>query len=155
MNNKQKGDAYEIYTKEYIGQMYNNIYLWSEIPEDLLISTRIISCYGDKRLVTKKFTDSKKLQDRGCDILYHDGEKWIVVQCKNYAGAVGLNDLAGFCWITRIAKLFGEVYYTNRLSQTLIEMLYYSPDVKTIRLPMGNPKVDPVIRTFKFKMERL
>ena len=150
MNNKDKGEQYEIFTKSHIMKTHEKTYLWSEIPRQIFIDAGIFKCYGDKRELMKRLMDGKKvIQDRGCDILYYNGQKWIMVQCKNYTKSIGLNDLGGFSWMIKVTKLHSELYYTSKLTKSLKDMLFTLDDVKPIHLPMIKTKNNDLIEPIK------
>ena len=133
---KEKGDAYEVFTKSHLLNNYEQVYLWSEIPMQVFIDSNIFKCYGAKRQFLKNLKEEKHPQDFGCDIIYHDGSKYIIVQCKDYTKALGINDVAGFYVICNSSKLNGELYYTNKLTRPFKNMINVSDSMKAIRLPM-------------------
>lgn len=81
MNNTIEGTKYEIYVKNFLSNNYESIWLWNEIPHDILKELNLVSSTGDI------FID-----DIGCDILAktHDGT-YNYIQCKNYS-TLGINN---------------------------------------------------------------
>lgn len=121
---KKKGDTYEFYIKSSLLQNYSKVYLWSDIPLDTLIESKIFKCYSEKRLARikcKKINSEKQnpIPDTGCDILYYNNEEWIIVQCKDHVSSITIQKLAGYFFMRELTNLRGEVYYTSNLSHNL------------------------------------
>ena len=54
LTNKEKGDNYEIYVRDYIINTLNKpAYLWSDIPDEILINAGLINSNNDHRLKRK------------------------------------------------------------------------------------------------------
>ena len=104
MNNKIKGDIYELYILNYIKDTSNdNVWLWSHIPGEHLIEARLINNLDELRYNRKNFIEDKEnntnpLRDIGVDILrLSDNDIYTFVQCKNgYDKGIRIEDLAGF-----------------------------------------------------------
>jgi hypothetical protein len=122
MNNKIKGDKYELQIKNYIiNELNKNAYLWNEAPETILINSGIIGSHNEHKLKKIKNKENS-LIDTGIDIIQvEDNNLCSIVQCKNgYKNGITMNDLAGFWgWISALDKLIGYVYYTNKLSSNV------------------------------------
>jgi len=110
----EAGLEYEIYVKNIIKHKYKNTWLWSELPQDILLT---IGCI-------KNITD--KCDDIGCDIVcqYHD-DTFVFIQCKNYSttgvdNTINICDLAGFYNFIAETGFNGIVYYSGRLSSQII-----------------------------------
>ncbi len=119
--NKLKGDLYENYVKEHIVRTLpdNQVYLWKDVPESLLIKYGIFSSNSMAR-VKRKINQANPFQDTGIDLIAIDNltNQCAAIQCKNgYANGLTLNDLAGFSWmVANNIELNPVVYYTSKLS---------------------------------------
>ena len=87
LSNKQKGDIYELYIKDYIEK--NNIdkqcYLWYKIPDCELRKVGLLGDWQLHRLNKKEAHLENNICDFGVDILVKDkNENYELVQCKNY-----------------------------------------------------------------------
>ena len=122
MNNKIKGDLYELQIKNYIiNELNKPAYLWSETPENILIKNGIIGSHNQHRL-NRKLIKENKLQDTGIDIIQVDENNLCsLIQCKNgYKNGLTYSDLTGFAlWLLSLDKLNGNIYYTNKLSENI------------------------------------
>ena len=122
----EAGLEYEIYVKNIIKHKYKNTWLWSELPQDILLT---IGCI-------KNITDN--CDDIGCDIVsqYHD-DTFVFIQCKNYSttgvdNTINIGDLAGFYNFIAETGFNGIVYYSGRLSQQIV---YRKKKIIYINLP--------------------
>ena len=122
----EAGLEYEKYVKNIIKHKYKNTWLWSELPQDILIKIKCI----------KNITD--KCDDIGCDIVcqYHD-DTFVFIQCKNYSttgvdNTINIGDLAGFYNFIAETGFNGIVYYSGRLSQQIV---YRKKKITYINLP--------------------
>jgi superfamily II DNA or RNA helicase len=122
MNNKNKGDLYEIQIKNYIiNELNKPAYLWHQTPETILIENGIVGSHNQHRL-NRKLIKENKLQDTGIDIIQVDEDNSCsLIQCKNgYKNGLTYSDLTGFAlWLLSLDKLNGYVYYTNKLSENI------------------------------------
>ncbi len=127
VNNYQKGYFYEINVKNYIiNNLNKQAFLWSEIPETILVEHGIIGSHNDHRLIRKE-NKLNPLRDIGIDILQIESDgKISFVQCKNgYSKGIIFDDLAGFSLMTlHHYKLIKKsyVYYTNKLSNNILSL---------------------------------
>jgi superfamily II DNA or RNA helicase len=132
---QEKGFKYEIQVRDYIINKLNTMaYLWSDIPETILINNGIIGSHNEHRL-RRIYNKENSLQDTGIDIIQLDSnKKSSLVQCKNgYKKGITMNDLSGFmCWMAVMDKLNGYVYYTDKLSDP-IRSLPKSPRIEYIK----------------------
>ena len=123
--NKQKGDDYELFIRNFIRRKLNKkAYLWSHTPETILIKAGIIGSHNEHRLKRKDNKDNP-LQDTGIDIIQvNEDESVSLVQCKNgYEKGLTMGDLAGFSlWMASLDKLIGYVYYTHKLSHNITSL---------------------------------
>lgn len=118
MNNKIKGDDYEIQIRDYIiNNLYKQAYLWSDVPEKILIQYGIINNNNQNRLLRKNKKENN-IPDTGIDIIQLDEGSISLVQCKNgYNKGLTMKDLSGFmCWMAILNQLKGYIYYTDKLS---------------------------------------
>lgn len=121
------GDKYEHYVKLFLTNKYKNIWLWNEIPINILHNLNIIP-------VTQTVCD-----DIGCDILAEtDDNNYHFIQCKNYStigidNTINICDLSGFYNFMAENKLSnGIVYYSGCLSSQVIKR---SKAIKYVNLP--------------------
>jgi len=113
MNNIEKGYQYEIFINNYLNTLTNIkiSYLWKDIPEYILFDYGFIKSYNDHRL-QRKTNNINKLKDIGTDIIYiNNNDECIIVQCKNYAKPIKIEDLSGFDKIKNI--LYFLFYHMN------------------------------------------
>jgi superfamily II DNA or RNA helicase len=116
MQNKlELGYEYEIYVKNIIKEKYKNIWLWSEIPKNILLDFEFIKNIDDT------------CDDIGCDIVaQHHDNTFIFIQCKNYSttsidNTISICDLAGFYNFIAETGYSGIVYYSGKLSNQIIK----------------------------------
>ena len=124
MDNKIKGDLYEIFINSYLNTLDStkNSYLWKDIPEYILYQANLITCYNEHRL-KRKSDKINPLQDIGLDIItVNNDDDIIFVQCKNYTGMVNVACLSGFFMMmaNHIDKM-GYVYYSNKITKKVKE----------------------------------
>ena len=156
MDNKEKGDAYEYFIKNFLLLTYVKVYLWKEIPLDILIECGLYKNYADKRKFRvnnknddydNKSTDENCIIDTGCDILYHNGEERIIVQCKDHESSIGIGKLAGFFYMLLVSGLKGELYYTSKITKNL--KAYETDKFKCIKKTYEETKEE--VKTEKLK----
>ena len=96
LTNKEKGDNYEIYVRDYIiNELNKPAYLWSDISDEILINAGLINSNNDNRL-KRKSNKINNIVDTGVDILQIDDNNYTLVQCKNgYNNGIHIHDLAG------------------------------------------------------------
>ncbi len=122
--NKLKGDLYENYVRDHIikTSTNNQVYLWKDVPESLLIKYGVFSSNSMAR-VKRKIDRTNPFQDTGIDLIAIDNltNSCAAIQCKNgYANGLTLNDLAGFSWmVANNIELKPIVFYTSKLSPQL------------------------------------
>ena len=124
LSNVEKGTEYEKYIKNYLEQQNpsNNYWLWKDIPEVELRKSGILGNWNVFRFNRKRNNqiakEENKLIDTGIDVLAKTNDKYIIIQCKNYAenNYVTVLDLAGFHMMVSHYELKGIVYYTSKLS---------------------------------------
>jgi superfamily II DNA or RNA helicase len=122
MNNKQKGDLYEVQIRNFIiSNLNNKAFLWNDTPENLLIQHNIIGSHNEHR-INRILNKNNPIADTGIDVIQIDDDNnCILIQCKNgYNNGITMNDLAGFmCWMAHLNNNIGYVYYTNKLSHNI------------------------------------
>ena len=121
------GTKYEHYVKKFIANNYKSVWLWNEIPINVLHELNIIPC-------TQTTCD-----DIGCDILaLTNDNEYHFIQCKNYStigfdNTINICDLAGFYNFMAENKFSkGIVYYSGCLSSQVIKR---AKSIKYINLP--------------------
>lgn len=126
------GAKYEQYVKFFLTKKYKHIWLWNEIPIDILQKLNIIS-------PTQITCD-----DIGCDILAETNDNiYHYIQCKNYStigidNTINICDLSGFYNFMAENKLSnGIVYYSGYLSSQIIKR---SKAIKYVNLPYNTCK---------------
>jgi superfamily II DNA or RNA helicase len=124
MNTIEKGTKYEIFIKNYLNNNENNeSWLWKDIPEKHLRKTHILGEWNEYRLNRKesKNNSENELIDTGCDLLLKNGEKYYIIQCKNYESpnSVRIHHLGGFYMMMLHYDLDGILYYTSKLSSNI------------------------------------
>ena len=74
MTKLKDGLDYELYTKSIISEKYKNVWLWKDVPKDIL-----------KQFDFLKY-NKESCDDIGCDIIAqkHD-DTYDFIQCKNYS----------------------------------------------------------------------
>ena len=166
MDNVIKGYKYELQVKFHIINKLNKLaYLWSEVPENILINNGIIGSHNEHRLNRKN-----KLIDTGIDIIQlrapapklntlgilENDNICSLIQCKNgYKNGITMENLAGFmCWMSSLDKLNGYIYYTNKLSEN-IKCLPKNDRINYIKLPYQEEKVieDKIIKPYDYQLE--
>lgn len=121
------GTKYEIYVKNFLTNKYTNIWLWNEIPINILHKLNIIP-------ITQTSCD-----DIGCDILAETNDGiYHFIQCKNYStigidNTINICDLSGFYnFIAENNLTNGIVYYSGNISSQVIKR---ARSIKYINLP--------------------
>ena len=166
MNNIEKGYQYEIFINNYLNTLTNIkiSYLWKDIPEYILFDYGFIKSYNDHRLQRKTNRSStmhgvasniNKLEDIGTDIIYiNNNDECIIVQCKNYAKPIKIEDLSGFFFImcNHIDKV-GEIYYTNKLSKKITIEYENNNRIKLIKKELINEQNNTltVIKPYEYQ----
>ena len=81
-NTKEKGDVYEQYILDYLylENSKRQIWLWSNIPQDIMCDVGLIGNWNKSRL-QRKSNRINKLPDVGCDIFMIDTDKYYLIQC--------------------------------------------------------------------------
>ena len=149
LTNKEKGDNYEIYVRDYIINTLNKpAYLWSDIPDEILINAGLINSNNEHRL-KRKSNKINNIIDTGVDILQIDDKNYTLVQCKNgYNKGIKMHDLTGiYMWLFNHSTLLGSLYYTSKLSHHITENI--NPNNKRleyIKLPFNNSTITEQIQ---------
>jgi len=113
-----KGNAYEIFVRNYIHKVKgNDCYLWKDTPVRILVDCGYYKSYDDKRLQTQN------RPDHGFDLIeILPNNKLNAIQCKcGYENGIYIDNLAGFFMLLANNPCFsGEVYYTtDKISRVL------------------------------------
>ena len=143
--NKIKGDAYEKYVQKYIIEKLDKpAYLWSDIPDEILIDAKLISSNNHHRL-KRKSIKINNIIDTGVDILQYNNDKtYTLVQCKNgYNKGIKMHDLTGiYMWLFNHSTLFGSLYYTSKLSHHITDNINPNNNrLEYIKLPFDNSTI--------------
>lgn len=133
MSSLEHGTKYEEYVKQFLSNKYKNIWLWHEIPINILHSLKIIPA------------DQITCDDIGCDILGETNDnQYHFIQCKNYStigidNVISICDLAGFYnFMAEHNFINGIVYYSGMLSSQVVKR---SKSIKYINLPYNTCSV--------------
>lgn len=111
---KIKGDKYEEFVVESLKNEYDNIWLWKDVPESILICNKIIIDYGI-------YSETRK--DIGIDIVAVKDGICEYIQCKNYEANVCLNDISGFLFFMILNNVNGTLCYSNGISKNIIDSI--------------------------------
>ena len=161
MNSQEKGIYYEKFIKSYLQSqnLHKRIFLWNEIPEQVLIDYGFISSHNCARLKRKEKYENP-LMDTGIDLIQIDDNNIItVIQCKNgYEKGLRIDDLSGFSfWIHHLEYYKNNddpnmnynyvVYYTSTLSNPLKS---FRTKINYIKLePPPQPKQEELCEELK------
>lgn len=130
MTNKEKGDLYEEIIKNDLNKEDNaEAHIWSNIPEEWFIESELLTDLEWNRLYRKLKKSNKQefenmLHDIGIDVIQKKDNKYTLVQCKNgYNNGVTIGNLAGmYARMFNNPHLKGQVYYTDKISQNIIDI---------------------------------
>ena len=144
---KEKGDEYEKYILDYLYSEDSNrqLWLWSNIPEEVMCDVGLIGNWNNCRL-QRKSNRINKLPDVGCDIFMIDTEnRNYLIQCKYYSSnSVKIEDLAGWHgMLLDYPEMLGDLYYTSKLSEN-IKARKPNPRIRYFHKPY-----EPIIDTDK------
>lgn len=138
-----KGDLYELQIKQSFNVLtkidINNIWLWKEVPEKVLIKYGIIESFNKYR--DRRNDTNRPYKDMGVDIVAIDNKSNLyLIQCKNYCGRSTITDkcLNGFrnFMETTKYKYKGYVIYSGVLSSKLEKSLYKNTEF--VNIPFDN-----------------
>lgn len=125
MENVIKGAEYEQYILDYLKDSADQIWLWQNIPEQILVDIGFIqdlNKHRRNRIKAKNNNKPNPLIDTGIDILKIKDDVVVAIQCKCYTKNVRIKDLAGFYMtVANHPNYCGEVYYTSGLSKHIVE----------------------------------
>ena len=117
------GQQYEVQIKNKLLESHENVFLWNEIPCQIIYDSNLFKSFKNKTKYFRKIQYMKKenhgIMDTGCDIFYQNNNEWIIVQCKNYENTICQDKLAGFYYLILVSDLNGELYYTSNLSNVI------------------------------------
>lgn len=121
------GAKYETYVKLFLTNKYKSIWLWNEIPIDILHKLNIIP------------STQISCDDIGCDLLAETNENiYHFIQCKNYS-TIGIDNTINICDLSGFYNFMAEnnltngfVYYSGCLSSQVIKR---SKSIKYVNLP--------------------
>ena len=140
-----KGYEYEKYVKKKLRDYYDisEIYMWEEVPDNLLISSGIIRI-NDLDIIKGKYRrnkfkkNSNVLLDTGIDIVFTtiDGHIYLV-QCKAYNSIISQKHLSGFFRILLDTYIInknkdiirGLIVHTNEISDIIKESYCYKEKI--------------------------
>ena len=129
------GQQYEVQIKNKLLESHENVFLWNEIPCQIMYDSNLFKSFKNKTKYFRKIQYIKKenhgIMDTGCDIFYQNNNQWIIVQCKNYENTICQDKLAGFYYLMLVSDLNGELYYTSNLSNVIT--MYETDKIKFIK----------------------
>jgi len=111
---KIKGDTYEEYVLNNLLSNYDNVYYFSETPENVIAKTKLYSNY--------EIYNKYKKCDIGADLVAVKNNEVYFIQCKNFNQTIGINDFCSFYFLILEYELNGIVYYNGNLSERLIDL---------------------------------
>jgi hypothetical protein len=140
-----KGHEYELYVKKKLMDYYDiaEIYMWEEVPDDLLIISGIITS-DDLDIVRRKYRRNKYkrnsniLLDTGIDIVFTTTDNHIyLVQCKAYNSIISQKHLSGFFRILLDTYIIhknkdiirGLIVHTSEISEIIKESYCYKENI--------------------------
>jgi superfamily II DNA or RNA helicase len=134
----QQGTQYENYVLEVLKLKYQSIWLWKDVPREILLELNFI----------KDITCS--CDDIGCDILARNHDNtYDYIQCKNYS-TLGIDNVISICDLAGFYNFVAEndirnplVYYSGVLSS---QILCRKKRVKYVNLPfikISNENINP------------
>jgi len=140
-----KGYEYELYVKNKLRDYYDiaEIYIWEEVPDDLLIISGIITS-DDLDIVRRKYRRNKYkrnsniLLDTGIDIVFTTKDNRIyLVQCKAYNSIISQKHLSGFFRILLDTYIIhknkdiirGLIVHTSEISDIIKESYCYKENI--------------------------
>lgn len=140
-----KGHEYELYVKKKLMDYYDiaEIYMWEEVPDDLLIISGIITS-DDLDIVRRKYRRNKYkrnsniLLDTGIDIVFTTTDNHIyLVQCKAYNSIISQKHLSGFFRILLDTYIIhknkdiirGLIVHTSEISDIIKESYCYKENI--------------------------
>lgn len=142
-----KGFQYEKFVLKKLKEYYDiqEIYLWKDVPEYLLIETGIILSNDlinikDKYRTNKYYRNYNVLLDTGIDIICKlKNSDIILVQCKAYNSIISQKHLSGFfrtlldCYIINKNKnknnTKGLIVHTSEVSELIKESYCYKENI--------------------------
>ena len=145
----EKGYKYEVFVKNHIiNNLNKEAYLWKDIPEKILIDSKLIHSHNENRLKRKEKLNNNPLIDVGIDILQKDENNYTFVQCKNgYGTGLRIEDLAGFYMqMFNHTNVNGNVYYTSKLSRNITENAINNR-IQYIKLLMNETETKEEVKT--------
>jgi hypothetical protein len=140
-----KGYEYELYVKKKLRDYYDiaEIYMWEEVPDDLLIVSGIIQS-DDLDIIKGKYRRNKYkrnsniLLDTGIDIVFTTTDNHIyLVQCKAYNSIISQKHLSGFFRILLDTYIIdknkdiirGLIVHTSEISDIIKESYCYKEKI--------------------------
>lgn len=140
--NMAKGVSYEKHVANILRPEYDNVWLWNDVPESILIKNKIIINYD---------TYSEHRRDIGIDIVAVKDDVCTFIQCKNYEHNVCINDIAGFLYFMLSNNVSGTLCYSNGISKQLKDDINEKTDtlfkITPIHIPYDNIDINqPLIK---------
>ena len=150
---KEKGDKYEIFICEELNKSIF-AWRWSFVPEYILLDAKLLTSQEEARLKRKiNYLKSNPIIDNGIDIVCKNGDKYILIQCKDHEGMISQNKLISFFnKMDTFNQYEGRVYYTNSLCTTVQK--YYNENCinKNIQfIQYQYPKIKQEIQELKLR----
>jgi len=119
MTQKKKGDDYEKFIYNYHKNLGDDVWLWQDIPKDILKDANLYKEINYNR--KNKLKKINPQQDIGIDLLLYKDNKYIFIQCKNLKKSVKIGDIGGFLIIMKNhPNNKGILYYSNKISKQIL-----------------------------------
>ena len=112
--NIAKGVSYEKHVVNVLRHEYDNVWLWNDVPESVLIDNKIITNYD---------TYSEYRKDIGIDVVAVKEDVYTFIQCKNYEHNVRVDDIAGFMFFMLTNNVSGTLCHSNGISKFLRDII--------------------------------
>jgi superfamily II DNA or RNA helicase len=164
--NKTKGDNYELFVAEKIKNENNEVFLWKNIPENILYEINYINNWNKYRLEKIKYKLGQKydnnhnyFMDTGVDIIVKENNNIKFIQCKCYDNSkLNWSDISTFLGMCFNYNKNGELYYTKDdcLNYNLIEHtqnLINNGKLKLIHFPNENIQQIPTFELRDYQVE--
>jgi superfamily II DNA or RNA helicase len=149
----EKGYKYEVFVKNHIiNNLNKEAYLWKDIPERILIDSKLINSHNENRLKRKEKLNNNPLIDVGIDLLQIDEDNYSVIQCKNgYKSGLRIDDLSGFYMLAANYTHFNNyiVYHTSKISNNIKDHMFNNK-IQYIKLLMNETETKEEVK-FEFK----
>lgn len=127
MFNRIKGDNYEKFIVKTLKNEFDDVWLWKDVPESILIQNKIINDYGIYSEIRK---------DIGIDIIAVKDGICEYIQCKNYEENICIKDISGFLFFMIMKNVNGTICYSNGISKNIIDSIKDSKEISKLKIKL-------------------